>query len=695
MFHLTPRRMQWAWVAMWLGTVLAPAQDHGIRDPSAVSVIGSEAVVVNQRWQFHTGDDAVWADPAFDDSGWAELDADRPWGPQGFAAYHGFAWYRKRIELGAAPHDGTPYALLLPEIRQAYEVYWNGTLVGRCGSLPPDPVWYHDQAPHVFLLQHANSGVVAIRVWNAPPLSDEDAGQRGGFAAPPLVGTLRAVSNARDALNYEWLRRSELHLAKSLLYALVALLSLMAWVRNREQWVLFWMAGFTLPTVLTLPLLNLRLGIPYTVAMAAAQPIECLRDISLWFLLLWLMNLHGEAKLVHVTRSLAALALTINALDGVLVALAWRPEVLRAAQAGDALITVVNTLTQLFPIVLIAAAIVRHRRMDGPSLLVAVAALLVEMMTVVRDAAAQGQRFTHWTFRELIDGPFLTLGGSPVSPMSLVHALLFLCIVYAVFASFLEHRRHEVMVDHELRNAHELQRVLVPDTPLDTPGLRMTSAYRPAQEVGGDFFQVIATQDLDESITVVIGDVSGHGLAAAMSVSFLVGAIRAVDYPACGPAELLSRVNQCISGRLHGGFATCLALRVTRDGSCTASSAGHPGPYLDDRELEVPGALPLGILADAEYQEIHFELRPGQVCTLYTDGLLEARNRTGELYGFERLEKLFAGRPTATQAADAAAQFGQNDDITVVMIAKSCADEPLRATPAQELERTEEPALFG
>jgi hypothetical protein len=556
-------------------------------------------------------------------------------------------------------------------------------------------VWYPDQAPHVFPLKHGANGVLALRVWNAPPLSDEDPGQKGGFAAAPLVGTPRAISDAKSALNYEWLRTRQFRLAESLLYALVALLSLLAWSRNREQWALFWMAGFTLPTVLTLPLLGLHLAIPYTVAMALVQPIDCLRDISFWFLLVWLMNLRGEARLVRATRWLAALALTMNALDGVLVALAWRPELLRAAQAGDAVITVANTLTQLFPLVLVVAAVIRHRHMDGPSLLVAVSALLLEMMIVIRDASAQGQRFTHWTFRELIDGPLFTLGGSAVSPLNVLHALLFLSIVYAVFVSFLEHRRHEMMVDHELRNAHELQRVLVPDTPFDVPGFRMTSAYRPAQEVGGDFFQVFAAQGADESITVVIGDVSGKGLTAAMSVSFLVGAIRAADHPACGPAELLSRVNQCISGRLHGGFATCLALRVAPDGTCTASSAGHPGPFLDDLELELPGAFPLGILPDAEYEERVFELGAGQVCTLYTDGLLEARNRTGELYGFERLEKLFAGGPTAAQAAEAAAAFGQNDDITVVMVARQRDGGVVRTMPARDIAAVEEPAPVG
>jgi hypothetical protein len=674
------------------------AQGDTKRDPAEAQEIGRGAVAVDREWRFRPGDDRSWASRDFDDSAWEKLDANRPWGQQGYANHHGFAWYRRQIALEPAAGEGARYAILLPEVGQAYEVYWNGVLVGRCGSLPPHPVWFADQGPHFYPLQGASRGILALRVWNAPPLSDEDPGQKGGFAAAPLVGTLSAITNARDALNYDWLRRRQFRLAENLLYGPVALLGLLAWLCNREQRVLFWMAGFTLPPVVILLLLDFRLAIPYTVAMAFVQPINCLRDISLWFLLLWLMRLHGNRALVRATRGLAVLTLTINALDGVMVAVAWRPELLRTAQACDAVIAAVNTLTQLFPLVLVVAAVVRPKRMDGPSLLVALSALLVEMVTVVRDASAQGQRFTHWTLQEQIYAPFLTVGGSTVSLLNVLHALLLFSIVYAVFASFLAHRRHEAMVDQELRNARELQRMLVPDTPFDLPGFRMMSAYRPAQEVGGDFFQVFAPSDSgDESITIVIGDVSGKGLPAAMSVSFLVGAIRASDDPLCGPAELLRRVNQCINGRLQGGFATCLALRIERDGTCRAASAGHPGPFIDGGELELPGAIPLGILPAGNFEERRFELCPGQACTLYTDGLLEARNRAGELYGFERLERLLAGCPTAQQAADAAAAFGQSDDITVVIIGREPACEALTvaAREPETAERIEEPAPVG
>ena len=89
---------------------------------------------VTGTWQFHTGDDLAWANPSFDDSGWQAISADQPWGAQGHAGYRGYAWYRKRIEIG--PGD-SPLALRMWPADGAYEVYWNGTEIGASGSLPP------------------------------------------------------------------------------------------------------------------------------------------------------------------------------------------------------------------------------------------------------------------------------------------------------------------------------------------------------------------------------------------------------------------------------------------------------------------------------------------------------------------------------------------------------------------------------
>jgi serine phosphatase RsbU (regulator of sigma subunit) len=200
------------------------------------------------------------------------------------------------------------------------------------------------------------------------------------------------------------------------------------------------------------------------------------------------------------------------------------------------------------------------------------------------------------------------------------------------------------------------------------PGFTLTSAYRPAQEVGGDFFQIIPLEG--GSTLVILGDVSGKGLMAAMAVSLIVGAVRALadDYPS--PARLLSQLNRRLCGRLQGGFATCVILRIDSRCECAVASAGHPAPFLNNRELDLPGALPLGISPIVDYEESSFSVEIGDHFSLYTDGLLEARNQAGELYSFARLERLFATHPSAAQATQAAVNFGQDDDITVLTLTR-------------------------
>jgi serine phosphatase RsbU (regulator of sigma subunit) len=120
------------------------------------------------------------------------------------------------------------------------------------------------------------------------------------------------------------------------------------------------------------------------------------------------------------------------------------------------------------------------------------------------------------------------------------------------------------------------------------------------------------------------------------------------------------------------GFATCIALKVEASGRVTVANAGHPNPYLDGKEVETEANLPLGLVAEITYPEVSLELRPDQICTLVTDGVVEATSAsTRELFGFGRTERLSA--QPAAEIAETARKFGegapQADDITVLSIA--------------------------
>ena len=192
----------------------------------------------------------------------------------------------------------------------------------------------------------------------------------------------------------------------------------------------------------------------------------------------------------------------------------------------------------------------------------------------------------------------------------------------------------------------------------------MESVYIPAQEVGGDFFQVLP--GVDGSLLVIVGDVSGKGLKAAMTVSTIIGALR--DFPKRQPSEVLAHLNRVLYGQITG-FATCCAVLIEQNGATTLSNAGHLPPYCNGQAWPVDGGLPLGLTADAAYAEFNFALGPHDHLTFISDGVLEATNKNKELFGFERTQAISS--QSAKAIARAAMDFGQEDDITVLTLARS------------------------
>jgi len=166
----------------------------------------------------------------------------------------------------------------------------------------------------------------------------------------------------------------------------------------------------------------------------------------------------------------------------------------------------------------------------------------------------------------------------------------------------------------------------------------------------------------------VIGDVSGKGMPAAMTVSLLVGTVRTLAHYTASPGEILAAMNQRMLARSGGGFTTCLVLRADADGTLTVANAGHVAPYLNGKELRLDNGMPLGLVAEAVYVESTFKFWHGQQLTLMTDGVVEARDKSGALMGFERAAEM--STEPAKVIAEAAQEFGQDDDITVLTLAR-------------------------
>jgi len=152
-----------------------------------------------------------------------------------------------------------------------------------------------------------------------------------------------------------------------------------------------------------------------------------------------------------------------------------------------------------------------------------------------------------------------------------------------------------------------------------------------------------------------------------MTVSLLVGTVRTLAHYTQSPGEILAAMNHRMLSRSGGGFTTCLVLRIDADGTLTVANAGHIAPYLAGKELTIQNGLPLGLSAETTYAESSFQLASGQQLTLVTDGVVEARDKTGALFGFQRTAAL--STQPAESIAQAAQAFGQDDDITALTLA--------------------------
>ena len=638
-----------------------------------LDALGRGSAPLDGPWQFHIGDNPAWSSPAITDTtgtdGWEQLRPEKPWGAQGHRSYIGFAWYRKHLSLSPATGASPEFYLLFRRVDDVYEVYWNGQLVGHYGSFPPNPSYQFAPIPQIVHLGSVRDGVLAVRVWKAP-LNSFDTGLQGGFYAAPTVGSLDAVTAEKTALDYTWLRGRQYYFALQSLYALGMLLSLLTWLRNRSQRVLLAMTAFGGSPVLAMFLVGLRLPFSTNFALGWLQPILGMQDIGLWFLLLYLLDLAGNQRLARLTRILAIVIFASTSLDGLLTINDWsQPGITLMAQWADAILTAIFTGLELYPLVLVGFAL--RKRLDVSRWLLAIAAFLSGMLSVTRIALQQGSRFTNWTIGNKIGAPLFFINGNGFTAQTIASTLLLIAIIYAVYRYVRDASRRQGAIEQELKSARELQQILIPETLPELHGFAVTSAYRPAQEVGGDFFQIIPLEgDYAGSTLVLLGDVSGKGLKAAMTVSLIVGAARTAARFSPHPADVLVELNARLHGRMQGGFATCLAMRLASDGTCTMASAGHPAPFLNKQQLELPGALPLGVVANPSYKEETISLREGDHCSLYTDGLLEARNPSGEIFSFARLDALFSSRPNAAEATEAAVNFGQDDDITVLTLTR-------------------------
>jgi hypothetical protein len=517
-------------------------------------------------------------------------------------------------------------------------------------------------------LSKPGSGIMAFRVWTHPN-DTSNPGNILGLAATPRAANPETGANLLRLDQYATMRSFLASFSQLPFYAGLGIIGALVWFRNRNLKLIFWMTLYCFSLLLYIAL-NPGATIRAVFQLSPvflSSPFHSLNDVALWYLLIHLLGLDRNRWVLRLARILAIVALLSAFCDDWIFSIFWSSTHVLAFQILDAVFTAGFSVPELFPLVLVGMALGRVR-LGSSRWLVAIAAAANEMWFVTWHTANQGSRFTRLTLGLRMTSPAFIVFGVPIMMQEILSTILILAIILAVYRYILVEAGRQRIVREEMKSAQELQRVLIPEALPRVPGFAITSAYQPAAEVGGDFFQLVAVNK--NTSILVVGDVSGKGLKAAMTVSLIIGALRTLTDLTSQPDKILEMLNRRMVGRLEHGFVTCLVIRIGSDGACVAASAGHPAPFVGDHEVMLAPAVPLGLDPNARYERQPFDLRVGAQLTVYTDGLLEARSRDGELFGFNRLEKLISLHPDAKEAVDAAIEFGQEDDITVLTVTR-------------------------
>jgi predicted ester cyclase len=241
-------------------------------------------------------------------------------------------------------------------------------------------------------------------------------------------------------------------------------------------------------------------------------------------------------------------------------------------------------------------------------------------------------------------------------------------------------------IEQELQVARRIQQASLPKEVPELEGWQITPYYQPAREVGGDFYDF---HPLSEGrLGLVVGDATGKGVPAALVMSTALGMLQAVSeaLDSSSPGEVLFRVNDTLLSRIPPNmFVTCFyAILEPESGSLTYANAGHDLPYLrhgdDAEELRARG-MPLGLMSGMSYEEGEASLRQKDNVLFYSDGLVEAHDPEGEMFGFPRLRALVAEHAEEERSLGeflmeelysfVGESWEQEDDITLLTLRRS------------------------
>ena len=561
--------------------------------------LGDSVVALNGPWKFTIGDSLInpatgkpfWAEPGFDDSRWETVDltpsgAVDPisglsdfvpgWTARGHRGYWGYAWYRIHVHVETKP--GVKLAIAGPSnVDDAYQAFFNGSLVGSFGDFSSArPMIYYTQ-PVMLTLPDASGDraagqnsangdgqVIAFRFWmEANTLFQGN--EVGGMHTAPLLGQAGAVMARHQMRWLELIRSYILSPIQAFVFGLLGVVACSLMLFDRSDRVYLWIGMILLTS-----------SVSYTVQAVGswtewigALPLTIFTDVIIvpltyaGWVMVWRVwfRLRKPTWMPWLLAALVVLLMFSNALgDNIFYNFVSQP-----VSHAFHLIAIVVRVVLAFLMLTNVFLGIREQGLEGwlvlpPTLFAAVGGLRSELSLMNIQL--------NW----LIFGTEITL--TQLASLLLV-ATVAILLLRRLLTSI--HIQRQMALD--VRQAQEVQSVILPESRTTLPGLVVESEYRPAREVGGDFFQIIP-HSTDGSLLIVAGDVTGKGLKAGMLVALLVGAIRSTAELNAEPDFVLRALNRRLMGR-GDAQATCLALRIDADGRVTLANAGHMPPYLN------------------------------------------------------------------------------------------------------------------
>ncbi len=622
--------------------------------------LGESSVELTGPWKFHVGDDPAWAQPDFDDSGWEDIDLTPDsktglalgWTAHGHAGHSGYAWYRLQIDVEDAKRS---LALKMPDsFDDAYQAFVNGQQVGEFGRFTTHSVTAYSGLPTSFRLpKNVRNGkiTIAVRVWmdSATPFNSPDA---GGLRQPPELGYASAIA---DQVRLDW--DDVGHYVGSGFLEMLALVvaMLMAftlfWL-DREEKSYLWLGlvcEASLLSVAPVLLINFTTWMGLTEYVVLHDVIAFPLRIGLWVLFWGYWFRLERMRALHYAVWSLVLILAIG--TAMLRPPLYGTHVpVQAATFLHPFVLVVNLALGALLLLVAYRGFYKNRGEGG----LAAAAVVLAVIA----------NYQHELLLLHVQTTFTRLGFT-FSLGSISTILSLLIITVMLMGRFITAQRAKEQWKMEIAQARHVQQVLIPHTLPQLNDLNIDSEYRPAREVGGDFFQIV--QNDDGTSLIIFGDVTGKGLQAGMLVALIVGAIRSTAQHDNRPQRILEALNEQLCER-EAASATCMILRFSPGGAVELANAGQLPPYLNGIEMQIEGALPLGIISEMEFPVASFKLEPGDSLMIMSDGVAEAQNAHGELFGFDRIEAMLRDHTTTEEIATAAQKFGQTDDILVLRI---------------------------